>query len=85
MRNLAFFKLRLEELAGSEPLRAKDPTVYVIMQDFHLAMVFGIKNKSLIVISRIMSHDITHYGSQTFITFSHVGRCRLHEEFSSAV
>ena len=54
MRNLAFLELRLEKLTVSKPLRAKDPTIYIIMQDFHLAIVLGIKDKSLIVISRIM-------------------------------
>lgn len=57
---LAFLKLRLKKLTVSKPLRAKNPTIYIIMQDFHLAIVLGIKDKSLIVISRIMPHDITH-------------------------
>ena len=77
MRNLAFLELRLEKLTISKPLRAKNPTIYIIMQDFYLAIVLGIKDKSLIVISRIMSHDITHYRSQSFISLTHVGRSGL--------
>lgn len=74
MRNFAFLELRLKKLTVSKPLRAKNPTIYIIMQDFYLAIVLGIKDKSLIVISRIMSHDITHYRSQSFISLTHVGR-----------
>ena len=85
MRNLAFLELRLEKLTVSKPLRAKNPTIYIIMQDFYLAIVLGIKDKSLIVISRIMSHDITHYRSQSFISLTHVGRSGLHKKLSSAI
>ena len=80
MRNLAFLELRLEELAVSKPLRAKYPTIYIIMQDFYFAIVLGIKDKSLIIISRIMPHDITHYRSQPFIALTHVGRSGLHKK-----
>ena len=82
---LAFLKLRLKKLTVSKPLRAKNPTIYIIMQDFHLAIVLGIKDKSLIVISRIMPHDITHYRSQSFISLTHVGRNGLHKKLSSAI
>ena len=85
MRNLAFLELRLEKLTVSKPFRAKNPTIYIIMQDFYLAIVLGIKDKSLIVISRIMSHDITHYRSQSFISLTHVGRSGLHKKLSSAI
>ena len=73
MRNLAFLKLWLEEFAISKPLRAKNPTIYVIMQDLHLAIILGIKDKGLIVVSRIMLHDITHDRSQPLIPLTHVG------------
>lgn len=53
MRYLAFLELRLEKLTISKPLRAKNPTIYIIMQDLYLAIVLGIKDKSLIVISRL--------------------------------
>ena len=79
MRYLAFLELRLEKLTVSKPLRAKNPTIYIIMQNLYLAIVLGIKDKSLIVISRIMSHDITHYRSQSFISLTHVGRSGLHK------
>lgn len=85
MRNLAFLELQLEKLTVSKPLRAKNPTIYIIMQDFYLAIVLEIKDKSLIVISRIMSHDITHYRSQSFISLTHVGRSGLHKKLSSAI
>ena len=46
MRNLAFLELRLEKLTVSKPLRAKNPTIYIIVQDFNLAIVLGIKDDS---------------------------------------
>ena len=85
MRNLAFLELRLGKLTVSKPLRAKNPSIYITMQDFYLVIVLGIKDKSLIVISRMMSHDITHYRSQSFISLTHVGRSGLHKKLSSAI
>lgn len=52
MRNLAFLELRLEKLTVSKPFRAKNPTIYIIMQDFHLAIVLGIKDKTGIFVVR---------------------------------
>lgn len=67
------------------PLKKVESTIYIIMQVFHLAIVLGIKDKSLIVISRIMSHDITHYRCQSFISLTHVDRSGLYKKLSSAI
>ena len=61
MGNLALLELWLEELANGKPLLVKHPTIYVVMQDFHLAIVLGIKDKSLIVIPWIMINHLAHY------------------------
>lgn len=81
----AYLELWLKKLAVSKPLQTKNPTIYVIMQDFHFTIVLGIKNKSLIIISRIMPHDITHYRNQSLISLTHVDRSGLHKKLSPAI
>ena len=42
MRNLAFLKLRLKGLSIRKPFQAEYPSIYIIVQDFNLAIVLGI-------------------------------------------
>lgn len=85
LRLRAYLELKLKELTISKPFRTEYPSIDIIVQDFNLAIVLGIKDKSLIVISRIMPHNITHYRSQSFISLTHVGRSGLHKKLSSAI
>lgn len=85
LRLCAYLELKLKKLTISKPFRTEYPSIDIIVQDFNLAIVLGIKDKSLIVISRIMPHDITHYRSQSFISLTRAGRSGLHKKLSSAI
>ena len=85
LRLCAYLELKLKELTISKPFRTEYPSIDIIVQDFNLAIVLGIKDKSLIIISRIMPHDITHYRNQSLISLTHVGRSGLHKKLSPAI
>ena len=67
----ALLKFGLKEFAVGKPLGIQYPTIYVIMQYFHLAVILGIEDERLVVVFWIMLHcrpyntcaGCDHYGA----------------------
>ena len=82
MAFLALLKFGLQEFTVGKPLGIQYPTIYVIMQYFHLAVILGIENECLVIVLWIMLHGCPYNVCKSLTPLSHICRTGIKEILS---
>ena len=72
MGYFTFLKLRLKGLSIRKPFQAEYPSIYIIVQDFNLAIVLGIKDDSSSC-TGWASHDLLLHLCNTYAGYVPIG------------
>ena len=79
MAFLALLKFGLQEFTVGKPLGIQYPTIYVIMQYFHLAIILGIEDERLVVVLWIMLHSCPYNVRKPLTSLTHICRTGIKE------